>query len=477
MMKSNEKWKVAMEKEKDRHPETRYVWERLDEQERGAALAFNERYKEFLSLAKTERETVDYLAGRARNSGYAPLLEFGRLKAGDRVYLIGRGKIMAMAIIGNEPLEKGLNIIGAHVDVPRLDLKPKPLYEEAGLALLKTHYYGGIKKYQWVAIPLALHGVVVKGDGRVISLVIGENDADPVFTIADLLPHLAKDQMEKKMSEAVTGEALNILVGGLPVDDREAKERVKKAVLEYLARNYGIHEDDFVSAELEAVPAWPARDVGFDRSLIGGYGQDDRSSVFTALEALCEQGEVRRTAVALFADKEEIGSTGNTGMHSVFMVNFIAEIAGRCLPQYSDLALRRILNNSRAISADVTAGLDPSYQEVMDKHNAPLLGCGVVISKYTGARGKSGASDAHPEFVAFIRGLFDREGVVWQTGELGKVDQGGGGTIAYLMAQHGMDVLDCGVPLLGMHSPFEVASKLDIYMAYKGFRAFFRNAG
>lgn len=465
-----------MAKEKEKNSEPGHGWERLDEEEHRAALAFNERYKEFLSVAKTERETVNFLTGRARNNGFAPLEDFGRLQAGDRVYLVGRGKIMAMAVIGSEPLEKGLNIIGAHVDAPRLDLKPKPLYEEAGLALFKTHYYGGIKKYQWVAIPLALHGVVVKGDGRVISLVIGENGADPVFTIADLLPHLAKDQMEKKMSEAITGEALNILIGGFPVADREVKERVKKAVLEHLAQNYDIHEDDLVSAELEAVPAWPARDIGFDRSMVGGYGQDDRSSAFTALEAILEQGGLRRTAVVLFADKEEIGSAGNTGMHSVFLVNFVAEIAGRCLPQYSDLALRRILNNSRAISADVTAGLDPSYPEVMDKYNAPLLGHGVVISKYTGARGKSGASDAHPEFVAFVRGLFDREGVIWQTGELGKVDQGGGGTIAYLMARHGMDVLDVGVPLLGMHSPFEVASKLDIYMAYKGFKAFLGSA-
>ncbi len=462
-----------MEKEKD--TATRHVWERLDEEERRTALAFCDGYREFLSTAKTERETVDFLTERARKNGFAPLHDFGGLKPGDRVFLSARGKIMAMAVMGREPLEQGLNIVGAHVDAPRLDLKPRPLYEEAGLALFKTHYYGGVKKYQWVAIPLALHGVVVKGDGQVVSLVIGEIEGDPVFTIADLLPHLAKDQMEKKMSEAITGEALNIIVGGFPVAEREVKERVKKAVIEHLAQNYGVREEDFVSAELEAVPAWPARDIGFDRSMIGGYGQDDRSSVYTALQAILQQDVPRRTAVALFADKEEIGSAGNTGMQSVFLVNFVAELAGRCLPQYSDLALRRILSSTRAISADVTAGLNPSYPDVMDKYNAPLLGHGVVISKYTGARGKSGASDAHAEFVAFVRGLFDREGVVWQTGELGKVDQGGGGTIAYLMAQHGMDVLDVGVPLLGMHSPFEVASKMDIYMAYKGFRAFYRS--
>ncbi|MGB9847407.1 MAG: aminopeptidase, partial [Desulfotomaculales bacterium] len=357
-----------MDKEKENTQEGKHVWDRLEEEERRAALAFNERYREFLSVAKTERETVNFIAEKARDHGFAPLQNFARLKANDRVFLIGRGKITALAVIGSDPLEKGLNIIGAHVDSPRLDLKPKPLYEEAGLALLKTHYYGGIKKYQWVAIPLALHGVVVKGDGQVIPIVIGERSDDPVFTVTDLLPHLAKDQMEKKMSEGITGEALNILVGGLPVADREVKERVKKAVLEHLARNYGVTEEDFVSAELEAVPAWPARDVGFDRSLVGGYGQDDRSSVYPALAAILEQSDLSRTAVALFADKEEIGSAGNTGMQSVFLVNFVAEIAGRCLPQYSDLALRRILNNSRAISADVTGGLDPSYPDVMDKH-------------------------------------------------------------------------------------------------------------
>ncbi|MGB9905451.1 MAG: aminopeptidase, partial [Desulfotomaculales bacterium] len=371
---------MEMDKEKENTQEGKHVWDRLEEEERRAALAFNERYREFLSVAKTERETVNFIAEKARDRGFAPLQNFARLKANDRVFLIGRGKITALAVIGSDPLEKGLNIIGAHVDSPRLDLKPKPLYEEAGLALLKTHYYGGIKKYQWVAIPLALHGVVVKGDGQVIPIVIGERSDDPVFTVTDLLPHLAKDQMEKKMSEGITGEALNILVGGLPVADREVKERVKKAVLEHLARNYGITEEDFVSAELEAVPAWPARDVGFDRSLVGGYGQDDRSSVYPALAAILEQSDLSRTAVALFADKEEIGSAGNTGMQSVFLVNFVAEIAGRCLPQYSDLALRRILNNSRAISADVTGGLDPSYPDVMDKHNAPLLGHGVVIT-------------------------------------------------------------------------------------------------
>ncbi|HAP93966.1 MAG TPA: aminopeptidase [Desulfotomaculum sp.] len=452
--------------------EGKHVWESLDENGRQAVPAFCEQYREFLSVAKTERETVDTLVSFARVRGFSPLEERDQLKPGDRVFMVNRNKAVAMAVIGSELLEKGLNIVGSHVDVPRLDLKPRPLYEESGLALLKTHYYGGIKKYQWVAIPLALHGVVVKGDGQMISLVIGEKVSDPVFTIADLLPHLAKDQMEKKMSEAVSGEALNILVGGNPVVGQEAKERVKQAVLDHLAGNYGIVEEDFVSAELEAVPAWPAREVGFDRSMIGGYGQDDRVSVFTSLQAIVELENVQRTAIALFVDKEEIGSAGNTGMQSAFMVNFIAELTGHCLPQYSELVLRRVLANSRAISADVTAGTNPGYTDVMDKLNAPLLGRGLVISKYTGSGGKRGASDASAEFVSFVRQLFNKEGVVWQTGELGKVDQGGGGTIAYLMAEHGMDVLDCGVPLLGMHSPFEVASKGDVYMAYKGYKVF-----
>lgn len=452
--------------------EGKHVWESLDENGRQAVLAFCEQYREFLSVAKTERETVDTLVSFARSRGFSPLEEHDQLKPGNRVFMVNRNKAVAMAVIGSELLEKGLNIVGSHVDVPRLDLKPRPLYEDSGLALFKTHYYGGIKKYQWVAIPLALHGVVVKGDGQMIPLVIGEKASDPVFTIADLLPHLAKDQMEKKMSEAVSGEALNILVGGNPVTGRKAKESVKQAVMDHLTGNYGLVEEDFVSAELEVVPAWEAREVGFDRSMTGGYGQDDRVSVFTSLQAIVELDNLQRTAVALFVDKEEIGSAGNTGMQSAFMVNFIAELAGHCLPQYSELVLRRVLANSRAISADVTAGTNPGYTDVMDKLNAPLLGRGLVISKYTGSGGKKGASDASAEFVSFVRQLFNKKGVVWQTGELGKVDQGGGGTIAYLMAEYGMDVLDCGVPLLGMHSPFEVSSKGDVYMAYKGYKVF-----
>lgn len=448
------------------------AWTKLDQREKKAVMEFGEEYRHFISTAKTERETIDFAVSLARERGFVPLQECTGLRPGDKVFAVEHGKIMAMAVIGNEFLENGLNIVGAHVDSPRLDLKPKPLYEEADLALLKTHYYGGIKKYQWVSIPLALHGVVIREDGQVISLVIGEKEEDPVFTVTDLLPHLAKDQMEKKMSEAIGGESLNLLVGGIPVAGGGIKEKVKLTVLEHLAEKYGMTEEDFISAELEAVPAWPARDVGLDRSMVGAYGQDDRVSVFTTLKAIVDLAAPSRTAVALFVDKEEIGSVGNTGMHSAFLANFVAELAGRCLPQYNELSLRRILANSRALSADVNAGLNPNYPDVMDKLNAGRLGHGVVLTKYTGSGGKKGASDAHAEFMAFVRRVFNREGVIWQSGLLGKVDQGGGGTIAYLLAMHGMDVVDCGVALLGMHSPFEVAHKMDIYMAYRGYRAF-----
>lgn len=448
------------------------AWERMDEGTRHAAYAFAEHYRQFLNTAKTERETVEQAVNTVRARGFVPLEEKARLVPGDRVYSVVRGKTLLLAVVGAEPLENGMNIVGAHIDAPRLDLKPRPLYEEAGLALLKTHYYGGIKKYQWVSIPLALHGVVVKNDGQVLQLVIGEKEQDPVFTITDLLPHLAKDQMEKKMSEAVVGEALNLLVGGIPVSAGEVKEKVKQVVLDHLQREYGLTEEDLVSAELEVVPAWAARDVGLDRSMIGGYGQDDRVCAYAALQAAVDLPAAGRTAVALLVDKEEIGSVGNTGMHSALLANFTAELAARILPQYSDLALRRILYHSRALSADVDGALDPNYPDVSDKLNVSRLGYGLVLTKYTGSRGKSGANDAHAEFLGFVRRLFNQAGVIWQTGELGKVDQGGGGTIAYMLADYGMDVLDCGVGLLGMHSPFEVASKADIYMAYRGYLAF-----
>jgi len=467
-----------MTESKQRHPalslayRRQNVWDRLQQNEISFVAAFCEEYKTFLNTAKTEREAVAAVQGHLTAAGFHPLEKTSLLRPGDKVYATTRGKALTVAVIGKKPVAGGLNIIGAHLDSPRLDLKPQPLYEEEGMALFKTHYYGGIKKYQWLSVPLALHGVVVKVDGRVIPIVIGEKPGEPVFTVSDLLPHLAKDQMEKKMADAVPGESLNILVAGIPAGGEELKDRFKLAVLEKLNQWYGITEEDLISAEIELVPAWPARDVGLDGSFVGSYGQDDRVCAFAALRALTELNNPEQTAVLVLADKEETGSSGNTGMESAFFTNNIAEIAARCMPGYSELALRRILANSRALSADVNVALDPNYGEVVEKMNAARLGGGVVVTKYTGSRGKYSTSDAHAEMVADIRRIFNNAGVVWQTGELGKVDQGGGGTIAHLMAAHGMDVIDCGVALLGMHSTFEIVSKADIYMAYKGYKSF-----
>lgn len=450
----------------------RNVWDRLSNQEKATAMGFCEDYKRYLNDCKTERETVDVTVAQLRGAGFLPLDGGVRLKAGDKIFAVNRQKALIAAVIGSKPLEYGLNLVGAHVDSPRLDLKPQPLYEEEGLALFKTHYYGGVKKYQWLSLPLALHGVAVKGDGSVVPVVIGEAPGDPVFTITDLLPHLAKDQMEKKMIDAVPGESLNVLAAGMPLGGVELKERFKLYVLEYLHRIYGINEEDLISAELELVPAWSARDTGLDRSFVAAYGQDDRVCAYTALRAIIDTPNPIRTSMLLLADKEEIGSFGNTGMNSAFFEHTVAEIVSRCMPSYSDLLVRRVLANSFALSADVNVGLDPNFGDVVEKMNTARLGCGVVLTKYTGSRGKSASSDAHAEVVATIRRLFNSAAVTWQTGELGKVDQGGGGTIAHFLAEHGMDVLDCGVPLLGMHSPLEVASKADIYMAYQGYRAF-----
>ncbi len=452
---------------------TKNVWDMIGEEEKQQAMLFSEEYKNFLNAAKTEREALSASIALLERAGFTSLEKTPVLKPGDRVFTVNRQKSLIAAVMGKNPLESGLNIIGAHTDSPRLDLKPRPLFEEAGMAWLKTHYYGGIKKHHWLSIPLALHGVVVKLNGSTVPVLMGENPGDPVFTVSDLLPHLAKDQMDKKMADAVPGEKLNVLAGGVPVGGKEAKERFKTAVLEHLHRLYGIIEEDLLSSELELVPAWPARDIGFDRSLVGGYGQDDRACVYTTLQAAVRTTVPERTALLILADKEEIGSSGNTGMEGAFFTNAVAEIISRCVPVYNDLVLRRALANSRALSADVNAGYDPNYEDVYEKMNTARLGEGVVLTKYTGSRGKYAANDAHAEVVALVRGIFDRHGVIWQTGELGKVDQGGGGTIAHLMAAHGMDVIDCGVPLLGMHSPFEVASKADIYMAYKGYQVFF----
>lgn len=448
----------------------RSAWERMDEGERQAAFGLAARYVDFLNMAKTEREATETIIEAARGRGYVELRRDSTVVAGARFCAQRKGKLSALLMVGKEPLEKGFNIVAAHVDAPRLDLKPRPLYESEGLALLRTHYYGGIKKYQWTALPMSLRGVVIKKDGSCIRVTVGDGPGDPVLTISDLLPHLAREQMEKKMSEGVTGEGLNLLVGNIPLAGA-TKDAVRAAVLGLLRDRYGIEEDDFCSAELEAVPAFPAVDVGLDRSMVGGYGQDDRVSAFACLEAILSLEETRRTAIAVFADKEEIGSAGNTGLRSYFLDNLVAQLfAAAGITNYFEV--RAALEASQALSADVNAAFDPLYENVFEKMNASYLGAGVVLTKYTGSRGKYEASDANPEFVARVRRILDENGVVWQAGELGKVDEGGGGTVAQYLARYGMDVLDCGVPLLSMHSPFEVVSKADLFMAFKAYRAF-----
>lgn len=456
----------------------RLVWDQLAVNEREEALKFAEEYKVFLA-AKTERESVREIIRLAEEAGFISLEDIQakgkKLRPGNKVYTQNREKNVTLAVIGREPMWHGMNIIGSHLDSPRLDLKPNPLYEDQNLALMKTHYYGGIKKYQWTAVPLAMHGVVIRENGEKVSVVLGEDLTEPVFTITDLLPHLAKDQMGKKLSEAIPGEGLNIIVGGLPLEDREAKDRIKLAVLQMLNNKYGIVEEDFISAELELVPAGAARDIGFDCSLVGGYGQDDRVCAYTSMRAILGITNVAHTAVALFVDKEEIGSTGNTGMRSRFFENTIAELLYLAAGDYNEIYCRRALAESRVLSADVSVAVDPNFEGVLDKYNAARMGAGIVITKYTGSGGKSSTSDANAEFVAAVRQVFNRNKIVWQSGELGKVDGGGGGTIAQYMARYGMDVLDCGVALLSMHSPLEVAHKADIYMSYKAYRAFYED--
>ena len=392
------------------------------------------------------------------------------LKTGDKVYSVCMGKTLAMFQIGEEPLENGMNIVGAHIDSPRIDLKQNPLYEDTDMAMFDTHYYGGIKKYQWVALPLALYGVVAKKDGTTVDIAIGDDPSDPVFGISDLLPHLAREQMTKTASKIIEGEDLNLLIGSIPVTEEE-KDAVKKNVLALLKEKYDIEEDDFISAEIEVVPAGAARDYGFDRSMIMGYGHDDRVCAYPSYEAMFELGSVKRTAVCLLVDKEEIGSTGATGMTSFWFENTAAEVINAC-GDYSDLKVRRCLNNSRMLSSDVSAGFDPNYPSVMEKNNSSFLGKGLTFNKYTGSGGKSGSNDANAEYVALVRRIMDDANITWQTAELGKVDAGGGGTIAYLMAKYGMDVIDSGVPVLSMHAPWEIISKADLYEALKGYIAF-----
>ncbi|SHJ52371.1 Aspartyl aminopeptidase [Geosporobacter subterraneus DSM 17957] len=453
-------------------------WDLLDDKESEALFKLNEEYKTFLDKGKTERECIHEIIQTARDNGYISLEELiignQRLEPGTKIYVNNRDKAAVMIVIGSEPIEAGMHIIGAHVDVPRLDLKPNPLYEDGGLAFFKTHYYGGIKKYQWTAIPLALHGVVIKKNGEKINIVIGEDEKDPVFFITDLLPHLAKDQLEKKLNEGVTGEGLNILVGSIPFRDYEIKERVKLNIMRLLYEKYGIDEEDFFIAEIEAVPAGKAKDVGFDSSMVGAHGHDDRVCAFTALKAILGIEVPNKTAVALFVDKEEVGSMGNTGMESRFFENTVAELLMLQNQGPVEILIRRAMANSKVLSGDVGAAFDPNYPDVLDKRNAAYAGKGVILMKYTGVRGKSGSNDANAEFLAEVRNIFNRNGVLWQVGELGKVDQGGGGTIAYILANYGADVVDCGVPVLSMHAPMEIVSKADVYMTYKAYQAFYK---
>lgn len=449
---------------------TKNVWEAVSEEVMASIKGFNDEYKLFLNLGKTERLCVRESVRLAQLVGFKAIEKVSSLKAGDTVYMINRNKNIMLIKIGQEPIEKGINLIASHIDVPRLDLKPVPVFEEGDMVFLKTHYYGGIKKYQWTSIPLAIYGTVVKSDGSIIDVSIGNNENDAVFTVTDLLPHLASEQMQKKLSEAITGEQLNLLAGSIP--GKEEKDKIKSNILMLLNEKYGILEEDFISAELEAFPAFGARDVGIDRSLIGSFGQDDRVCAFTSLKAILDSAPCKKTAVCLLVDKEEIGSMGNTGMKSRFFEDALAEVMLLTNEGFSELSLRRCLSNSKCLSADVSAAYDPAYSSVYEKMNTPFLNKGVVITKYTGSRGKSGSSDASAEFTGYVRRLFNDNNVIWQTGELGKVDAGGGGTVAQFIANLNVDVIDCGVALLSMHSPFEIASKADIYMAYKGYKAF-----
>lgn len=454
------------------------VWKNYNEKEKEELEKLCADYMQFLSDCKTERECVKDIVQRAKLAGYKSLEEVmeqkKRLKSGDKVYAVCMQKAVALFCIGTEPMENGLNILGAHIDSPRLDVKQNPLYEDGDMAYLDTHYYGGIKKYQWVTLPLAIHGVVVKKDGSSVQIHIGEKEEDPVFCVSDLLIHLAGEQMEKKAGKVIEGENLDLLVGSIPLESEE-KDAVKKGVLAILSKEYGMEEEDFISAELEIVPAGKARELGFDRSMILSYGQDDRVCAFTSLDAMLAVDAPKRTSCCLLVDKEEIGSVGATGMRSRFFENSLAEVMA-LTEEYQELTLRRALKNSKMLSSDVNAGFDPLYAASFDKKNASYCGSGMVISKYTGSRGKSGSNDANAEYLAQLRNIFDQNHAHYQTAELGKVDAGGGGTIAYIAALYGMNVIDCGVAVLSMHAPWEVTSKADVYEAQRCYVAFLQNA-
>lgn len=453
-------------------------WKKYTEENLQELNRICEDYKNYITVSKTEREATKEIIRRAKEKGYRDLEEYIsgniEIKTGDKIYVNNNGKAVALFLIGEEDITKGINILGAHIDSPRLDLKANPLYEDKGFAYFDTHYYGGIKKYQWVTLPLALHGVVCKKDGTTIDIIIGEDSKDPVVGITDLLPHLGQEQMKKTADKVVEGENLDILIGSRPIKDEEKEDKVKDYILSLLKEKYNIEEDDFLSAEIEVVPAGAARDFGLDRSMIMAYGQDDSVCAYTSLEAFLQFDNVKRTASCILVDKEEIGSVGSTGMESHFYDNAIAEICA-LMGNNSPLAVRRVLRNSRMLSSDVNAAYDPLYKEVMEERNATFFGKGVGFCKFTGARGKSGSNDANAEYIAKIRKVLDEAGVDFQISELGKVDIGGGGTIAYILANYNVDVIDCGVGVLSMHAPWEVTSKSDIYEAYKCYKAFLKN--
>ena len=464
-----------MPEEKNKKPS---VWSKYTDEDKKNLDELAKGYIDFISNCKTERESVKEAIKSAKEKGYRDLneiIESGeKLKAGDLVYANNMNKALALFAIGETPLEKGMTILGAHIDTCRLDVKQNPLYEDGGLALLDTHYYGGIKKYQWVAIPLAMHGIVAKKDGSKVEIVIGEDENDPVFCVTDLLIHLASEQMDKKGAKVVEGENLDILVGNYPLK-KDEKESVKDGILALIKDKYDMEEDDFLSAELSLVPSGRARELGLDRSMILGYGQDDRVCSYTSLVAMLEVGAVKKTACCLLVDKEEIGSVGATGMHSKFFENTVAEILN-LTGEYSELKLRRTLANSKMLSSDVSSAYDPLYASAFDKKNVAYLGRGMVFNKFTGSRGKSGANDANAEYLGELRAMLDKHNVNYQLSELGKVDLGGGGTIAYIMSKYGMQVIDSGVPVLSMHAPWEATSKIDLYETKKGYVAFLKEA-
>ena len=464
--------------------EKKNAWKKYKEEDLKKLNDLCDDYKRFLTVAKTERESANEIIKRAEEKGYQDLEKYisegRRSLPGDKIYVNNKGKAVALFNIGKEPITNGMNILGAHIDSPRIDLKANPLYESEGFAYFDTHYYGGIKKYQWVTLPLALHGVVVKKDGTKIDINIGEKEDDPVFGITDLLPHLAGEQMKKESAKLIEGENLDIIIGNKPLSNNseeknDEKEEIKTNILNILKEQYDITEDDFLSAEIEAVPAGKARDFGLDRSMIMAYGQDDRVCAYTSLEAFLQIEDTKKTLSCILVDKEEIGSVGATGMESHFFDNAIAEICA-LMGNDSSLAVRRVLNHSKMLSSDVNAAYDPLYKSVMDKRNSSQFGHGLVFCKYTGARGKSGSNDANAEYIAELRKIMDEENIAFQISELGKVDAGGGGTIAYILANYNVEVIDCGVGVLSMHAPWEVTSKSDIYEAYRGYIAFLQNA-